>query len=165
MPLARSVAAAVMGVDPDLTFTFRMLTDHVDASVRQERLLAMLSGLFGGLALLIAALGLYGVTAYSVNRRVTEIGIRMALGAQRTHVLGLILRHTMALTAIGIGLGLAGASVVARSLRAMLFGLTPLDSGTFLGVGALFAVVAIIAASIPAHRATKVDPLVALRAD
>jgi putative ABC transport system permease protein len=163
--LARSVGAAVMEVDPDLTFTFRMLTDHVDASVRQERLVAMLSGVFGGLALLIAALGLYGVTAYSVNRRVTEIGIRMALGAQRAHVLGLILRHTLVLTAIGIGLGLAGASVMTRSLRAMLFGLTPLDSGTFIGVAVLFAIVATIAASIPARRATKVDPLVALRAD
>ena len=163
MQLARSVGAAVMDVDPDLTFSFRMLTDHVDASVRQERLVAMLSGVFGGLALLIAALGLYGVTAYSVNRRVTEIGIRMALGAQRAHVLGLILRHTLSLSAIGIGLGLAGASVVTRSLGAMLFGLTPLDSGTFIGVVVLFAVVATIAASIPAHRATKVDPLVALR--
>ena len=163
MQLARSVGAAVMDVDPDLTFSFRMLTDHVDASVRQERLVATLSGVFGGLALVIAALGLYGVTAYSVSRRVMEIGIRMALGAQRAHVLGLILRHTLALTAIGVGLGLAGASVVTRSLGAMLFGVTPLDSGTFVGVGVLFAVVATIAASIPAHRATKVDPLVALR--
>ena len=88
MQLARSVGAAVSGVDPGLSFTFRPLTDHVDASVRQERIVAMLSGFFGGLALLIAALGLYGVTSYTVNRRSTEIGIRMALGAQRAHVLG-----------------------------------------------------------------------------
>ena len=165
MSLARSVGAAVTRLDPGLAFTFQLLTDHVEASVRQERVVAMLSGLFGGLALLIAALGLYGVTSYTVNRRFTEIGIRMALGARRAHVLGLILRQSLALTAIGICLGLAGASAVTRYLRGMLFGLTPLDPGTFIGVAVLFAVVAAIAASIPAHRATRVDPLVALRTD
>jgi predicted permease len=165
MQLARSVGAAVTGVDPGLAFTFNLLTDHVDASVRQERIVAMLSGLFGGLALFIAALGLYGVTSYTVSRRFTEIGIRIALGAQRADVLGLILRQSLALTAIGIGLGLAGAAAVTRSLRGMLFGLTPLDPGTFIGVAVLFAVVAAVAASIPAHRGTRVDPLVALRGD
>ena len=165
MQLARSVGAAVSGVDPGLAFTFHQLTDHVEASVRQERIVAMLSGLFGALALLIAALGLYGVTSYSVNRRFTEIGIRMAFGAQRAHVLGMILRQTLALTGMGIGLGLTGASVVTRYLRGMLFGLTPLDPGTFLGVSVLFALVAAVAASIPAHRATRIDPLVALRTD
>ena len=165
MQLARSVGAAVSAVDPNLAFTFRLLTDHVDASVRQERMVAMLSALFAGLALLIAALGLYGATAYSVSRRFTEIGIRMALGAQRTHVLGLILRHTLTLTAIGIGFGLASASVVTRSLRAMLFELNPVDPGTFIGVAVLFAVVAAVAAFIPARRATRIDPLVAIRTD
>jgi putative ABC transport system permease protein len=165
MQLARSVGAAVTGVEPGLAFTFHQLTDHVDASMRQERIVATLSGLFGALALVMAALGLYGVTSYSVNRRFTEIGIRMALGAQRAHVLGMILRQTLALTAIGIGLGLTGASVVTRYLRGMLFGLTPLDPGTFIGVSVLFAVVAAVAASIPAHRATRIDPLVALRTD
>jgi ABC-type antimicrobial peptide transport system permease subunit len=165
MLLARSVGAAVTGVDPGLAFTFRLLTDHVNASVRQERIVAMLSGLFGGLALLIAAMGLYGVTAYTVTRRFTEIGIRMALGAQRRHVLGLILGQSLALTAIGIGLGLAIASAVTRYLRGMLFGLTPVDPGTFVGVAVLFAIVATVAAAIPAHRATRVDPLVALRSE
>ena len=165
MQLARSVGAAVTAVDPGLAFTFHLLTDHVAASVRQERIVAMLSGLFGGLALLIAALGLYGVTSYTVNRRFTEIGIRMALGAQRVHVLRLILGQSLALTAIGIGLGLAGASAVTRYLRAMLFGLTPLDPGTFIGVAVLFAAVAAVATWIPARRATRVDPLVALRTE
>lgn len=165
LQLARSVSAAMTDVDPDLAFTFRLLTDHVDASVRQERLLAMLSGFFGGLALLIAAMGLYGITSYMVNHRVSEIGIRMALGAQRAHVLWLVLGQSLALTAVGIGLGLAVASAVTRSLGAMLFGLTPLDPGTFIGVAVLFAIVAALAASIPAHRATRVDPLVALRTD
>lgn len=161
--LARSVGAAVRGVDRDLSFSFSLSEDHVLASVRQERIVAMLSGFFGALALVIAALGLYGVTSYTVNRRVTEIGIRRALGAQRAHVLGLVLGQSLTLTGVGIGLGVAGAAAVTRSLRALLFGLTPLDPATFIGVAALFAIVATLAALLPAHRATRVDPLVALR--
>ena len=161
--LAPGVAAALRGVDPDVSFSFGLLESHVQASVRQERLVAMLSGFFGVLALVIAALGLYGVTSYTVNRRVTEIGIRRALGAQRAHVLGLVLGQSLTLTGVGIGLGLAGAAAVTRFLRGLLFDLTPLDPATFIGVAALFAVVATLAALLPAHRATKVDPLVALR--
>ena len=123
----------------------------------------MLSGFFGALAVVIAALGLYGVTSYTVSRRVTEIGIRRALGAQRGHVLRLVLGHSLALTGVGIALGLAGAAAVTRALSGLLFGLTPLDSTTFTGVAALFAVVATLAALRPAHRATRVDPRVALR--
>jgi putative ABC transport system permease protein len=161
--LARSVGAAVRGVDRDLSFSFSLSEDHVLASVRQERLVAMLSGFFGALALVIAALGLYGVTSYTVNRRVTEIGIRRALGAQRAPVLGLVLGQSLTLTGVGIGLGVAGAAAVTRSLRGLLFGLTPLDPATFIGVAALFAIVAPLAALLPAHRATRFDPLVALR--
>jgi putative ABC transport system permease protein len=161
--LARSVGAAVRGVDRDLSFSFSLSEDHVLASVRQERLVAMLSGFFGALALVIAALGLYGVTSYTVNRRVTEIGIRRALGAQRAPVLGLVLGQSLTLTGVGIGPGVAGAAAVTRSLRGLLFGLTPLDPATFIGVAALFAIVATLAALLPAHRATRVDPLVALR--
>jgi putative ABC transport system permease protein len=98
-----------------------------------------------------------------VHRRVTEIGIRRALGAQRAHVLGLVLGQTLTLTALGTGLGLAGAAAMTRALRGLLFGLTPLDSATFIGVAALFAIVATLAALLPASRATRVDPLVALR--
>jgi predicted permease len=161
--LARSVGAAVRGVDRDLSFSFSLSEDHVLASVRQERIVAMLSGFFGALALVIAALGLYGVTSYTVNRRVTEIGIRRALGARRAHVLAVVLGQSLTLTGVGIGLGLAGAAAVTRSLRGLLFGLTPLDPATFIGVAALFAIVATLAALLPAHRATRVDPLVALR--
>ena len=163
MQLAPSVGAAVRGVDPDVFFSFGLLEDHVQASVRQERLVAMLSGFFGALALVIAALGLYGVTSYTVNRRVREIGIRRALGAQRAHVLGLVLGRSLTLTGVGIGLGVAGAAAVTRSLRGLLFGLTPLDPGTFVAVAALFGIVATLAALLAAHRATRVDPLVALR--
>jgi putative ABC transport system permease protein len=163
MQLARSVGDAVRAVDPDLSFSFGLLEDHVQASVRQERVVAMLSGFFGALALVIAALGLYGVTSYTVNRRVTEIGIRRALGAQRAHVLGLVLGQSLTLTGVGIGIGLAVAAAMTRALRGLLFGLTPLDPAIFIGVAALFAIVATLAALLPAHRATRVDPLVALR--
>lgn len=163
MQLARSVGDAVRAVDPDLSFSVGLLEDHVQASVRQERVVAMLSGFFGTLALVIAALGLYGVTSYTVNRRVTEIGIRRALGAQRAHVLGLVLGQSLTLTGVGIGIGLAVAAAMTRSLRGLLFGLTPLDPAIFIGVAALFAIVATLAALFPAHRATRVDPLVALR--
>jgi predicted permease len=161
--LAPGVGAALRGIDPDVSFSFALLENHVQASVRQERLVAILSGIFGALALVIAALGLYGVTSYTVNRRVTEIGIRRALGAPRSHVLRLVLGQSLTLTGVGIGIGLAGAVAVTRSLRGLLFGLTPLDPGTFIGVAALFAIVATLAALLPAHRATRVDPLVALR--
>jgi putative ABC transport system permease protein len=163
MQLAPLVGPAIRGVDPDVSFSFVLLEDHVQASVRQERLVAILSGFFGALALVMAALGLYGVTSYTVHRRVTEIGIRRALGAQRAHVLGLVLGQTLTLTALGTGLGLAGAAAMTRALRGLLFGLTPLDSATFIGVAALFAIVATLAALLPASRATRVDPLVALR--
>jgi putative ABC transport system permease protein len=163
--LAPLVGPAVRGVNPDVSFSFVLLEDHVQASVRQERLVAILSGFFGALALVIAALGLYGVTSYTVNRRVTEIGIRRALGAQRAHVLGLVLGQSLTLTALGIGLGLAAAAAMTRALGGLLFGLTPLDSETFIGVAALFAMVATLAAVLPAHRATRLDPLVALRND
>jgi predicted permease len=161
--LGPSVGAAVRGADPAVSFSFALLENHVQASVRQERLVAILSGFFGALALVIAALGLYGITSYTVNRRVTEIGIRRALGAQRTHVLGLVLGQSLTLTAVGIGLGLAAAAAMMRFLRGLLFGLTPLDPATFLAVAALFAIVATLAALLPAYRATRVDPLVALR--
>jgi predicted permease len=163
MQLAPLVSHAVRSVDPDVSFSFVLLEDHVQASVRQERLVAILSGFFGALALVIAALGLYGVTSYTVSRRVTEIGIRRALGAPWGHVLRLVLGHSLTLTGVGIALGLAGAAAVTRALSGLLFGLTPLDSTTFAGVAVLFAVVATLAALLPAHRATRVDPLVALR--
>ena len=163
--LARSVAAAIAEVDPNLSFSFRLLTEHVQGSVRQERVVAMLSGLFGALALALAALGLYGVTSYTMSRRVTEIGIRRALGAQYANVVWLVLSRSLLLTTIGIAVGLAGAATATRALTEMLFGLTPLDPATFIGVAAVFAIVAIVATLIPAHRAAGVDPLVALRAE
>jgi predicted permease len=161
--LAPSVAAALAAVDDRLTFGVRPLADDVHALLLQERLLARLSAVLGALALLLAGIGLYGVLAYAVSRRRTEIAIRLALGAPRADVLGQVLREGLRLAAMGIGLGLAGAAAVTRSLEALLFGLTPLDPATFLGASAVFAVVALVASYVPAHRATTVDPLVALR--
>ena len=108
-------------------------------------------------------MGIYGVLAYSVSQRTREIGIRMALGAEKQNVLRLILSQGMVLTAIGIVAGLAGAFAVTRYLESMLFGLTALDPTTFVGVTALLIVTAATACYVPARRATKVDPIVALR--
>jgi putative ABC transport system permease protein len=131
----------------------------------QERLVALLASSFGVLALLLAAIGLYGLLAYTVTRRGNEIGIRMALGAQRFEVMGLVARQSLVLTSTGIILGLAGAAALTRYVKGMLFGLSPLDPTTLLAVSLLFGLVAALASYVPARRATMVDPLVALRCE
>ena len=163
--LTRSIAAALTAVDPAVSFAFRPLSEQVDAAIARERLLAALSGFFGLLALVLAAIGLYGVTSISVGRRVSEIGIRMALGAQRSDVIALVIRRSLGLTTVGLMVGLFGAAAVTRYLAGMLYGLTPLDPATFAGVSVLFAAVATLAAWLPARRASRIDPLAALRAD
>ena len=165
MALAPSVGAAIAGVDPNAAFMFTSLDEQVSASIGQERLVAMLSGLFGVLALLLAGLGLYGITAYAVARRRSEIGVRIALGADRADIIRLVLARNLALTGAGIVLGLLAAAAVTRFLEGMLFGLTPLDPMTFGGVALLFAAVTTLAAFLPARRATSVDPLIALRSE
>jgi putative ABC transport system permease protein len=161
--LMRSVSATLKGVEPQLTYSLRAMQDHVDASVSQERVVAALATLFGGLALLLAGLGLYGVTSYAVSRRRFEIGIRMALGAQRRDVLRLVLGRTVVITGIGMVVGLVGAIAGSRSVEAMLFGVVPLDPATFVGVVAVLVPVGVGAAFIPARRATRIDPMIALR--
>jgi putative ABC transport system permease protein len=122
-----------------------------------------LLGGFAFMALVLAAIGIYGVIAYSVGRRMQEIGIRMALGAGRFDVLLLILGPGLALTLAGAGLGIAGALALIRSMSAMLFGVQPTDPLTFAAVSIVLVVVSLIASYIPARRAAKVDPMVALR--
>jgi predicted permease len=165
MPLRRSIADALTAVDPLVSFDFRPLSEQVDAAIARERLLAALSGAFGLLALGLAAIGLYGVASDSIGRRTAEIGLRMALGAQRSAVIALVLRRSLALTSAGLVLGLLGAAAVTRYLAGMLFGLSPLDPTTFAGVSMLFAAVATFAAWLPARRASRIDPLAALRHD
>ena len=123
----------------------------------------MLLGIFAGVAVTLAAVGIYGVLAYAVTQRTREIGIRMALGAERSNVMGLVMGQSASLVALGIALGLAGAAAVTRYLDTMLFGLTPRDPATLITVSLTLAAVATLASYVPARRATKVDPLVALR--
>lgn len=137
----------------------------VASSLARERFYAVMLGLFAGVAGVLAAIGIYGVLAYAVMQRTQEIGIRMALGAQRAQVLSLVLRKGVILTTIGIGLGLVGAAVATRLLQGMLFGITPLDPRTFIAVSLMFGLVATLASYVPARRATKVDPMVALRSE
>jgi predicted permease len=163
--LARGVSEALTSFDRNLVFGFNPLTDQLRAARQQERLVAWLAGAFGALALLLAAIGLHGVTSYTVERRRTEIGIRMALGAQRRDVIGLAIRQTMLMTAGGVVLGFMIAAAVTRYLQALLFGVTPLDAVSFMAAAALLVAVALVACYLPARRATTIEPVNALRCE
>jgi putative ABC transport system permease protein len=153
-------------VDPNIGIDALVpMTRLVASSMARQRFSAVMLGAFAGVAAVLAAIGIYGVLAYLVVQRTSEIGIRMALGAQRAQVLALVLRKGLILTAIGITLGLIGAVAVTRVLQGMLFGITPLDPQTFLGVAVMFGLVTTFASYVPARRATKVDPVVALRSE
>jgi predicted permease len=134
-----------------------------DAGLGQERSSAALWSGFGALAVGLAGIGLYGVLAFAVARRTHEIGVRMALGASRSNVLSLVTRQGMALTLVGLALGLIGAFGLTRLIASSLYGVQPTDPATFAGAAAFVTLVALFASYIPARRATKVDPLVALR--
>ena len=158
--------AAVVGVDRDQPISFfSTLETTVAQSLGNQRILAALTATFAGAALLLAAVGLYSVVAYAVAQRTGEIGIRMALGARPRQVVALELLRGLRLVALGLIAGLAGASGAARLIRTLLFDIQPLDPVVYAGVASLFAAVATLACLAPSLRASRIDPLVALRAD
>jgi predicted permease len=162
--LQPAIASAVREADPSLpVIGLRPMDDVISGSLRQPRMLMHLFGGFAGLALLLAAIGTYGVLSYLVTQRRREIGIRMALGAGRETVLRSVMARGLTLALIGLAAGLAAALVLTRLMKALLFEVRPNDPGTLAGVAALITVVAAAASLVPAVRATRVDPIVALR--
>jgi putative ABC transport system permease protein len=158
-----SLDRAIRGVNPAITFHFAVLQTEVRDTLLRERLMASLSGFFGFLAALLATIGLYGVISYMVIRRRSEIGIRMALGADRSRVLRLIMREAAMLLAIGLGTGTFLALLLAKAAASLLFGLKARDPETFVLSISLLAIVSLAASALPAYRAARVDPLDALR--
>jgi putative ABC transport system permease protein len=164
LSLVAAVRKEVQALDPDQPIAaVKRMSDWLESSVAEPRYRTTLLGMFAALAMILAATGIYGVMSYSVAQRTHEIGIRMALGARQLDVLKLVVRQGMLLTLVGVALGLLGAFALTRVMESLLFEVTAKDPFTFAVVAALLIAVAFIACFIPARRATKVDPLVALR--
>jgi predicted permease len=162
--LARDIREASRRVEPNARITsVRSMVDQMDETLVQERLIAKLSAAFGFLALVLSAIGLYGLMAYAVARRTNEIGIRMAMGARRSNVLSLVLRETLLLIFVGLAVGIPIALVCGHWVTALLFGLAPTDPTTIVTAATVLVVVAVTAGAVPAYRAAKVDPMTALR--
>jgi ABC-type antimicrobial peptide transport system permease subunit len=142
---------------------FKPIQNLVDHATSPRRFFVLLVGIFAGLGLLLASLGIYGVISYSVTRQTQEIGIRMALGATQSRVLLGVIWKTLRLACIGVALGTAVSIGVARLIASLLFGTAPTDPLTFLGTLILLGAVALLAGYIPAHRASRIDPMLALR--
>jgi putative ABC transport system permease protein len=164
MTLARAIEQRIQRVDPEQPVTrARPLQQIVNGSIADSRTGMLLLSVFAGIALLLAATGLYGVMAYSVTQQTREIGLRMALGAERGRVLKLVVGHGMLLTTIGLLIGLAGSLALTRLLHDFLFETSPTDPVIFTGISLMLACISLLACSIPAWRASNVDPVVALR--
>jgi predicted permease len=161
IPAVRKLASQVANHLP--LFSVHTQTEEIDNLLQQERFVARVSGFFSVLALLLACVGLYGLLAYEVSRRIHEIGVRMALGAQKADVLKLVLKQGFGLTLIGLALGAAGALALTRFLSSLLYGIKPTDPLTFAAVSLILIVTVLVACYIPARRAAQVDPIVALR--
>jgi len=163
-PLSNGVRQQVLAIDPDQPiYSVQTMGQIWTDSIAPDRLFLMLLGTFATVALILAAVGIYGVMAYSVTQRTHEIGIRMALGAARSNVLGMVIRQGMTLAVAGLGLGLLGAWLVTRTMSSLLFGVSATDPLTFVVISLALAAVALGACFVPARRATKVDPMIALR--
>ena len=163
-PLAGAIREQVLAVDPNQpVFDVKTMEERVAVTLETRRFAVVLLGIFGALALVLAAIGLYGVLAFAVSQRTREIGIHMALGARTRDVLVMVIKQGMALVVIGVVLGVAGAYIATRAIRSLLFEVGTTDPVTFVLVSVLLAVVGFVACYLPARRATKVDPLVALR--
>ncbi|HTM23658.1 MAG TPA: FtsX-like permease family protein [Vicinamibacterales bacterium] len=159
----RDVAAALIRIDPKVVFTPGTFDQLIAATVAQERLIEMLSAFFGGLALLLAAVGLYGVVAHTVRARRTEIGLRMALGAAPSSIMRLVFRRVGVLIAGGLAVGLTGSLWAARFVKTLLFDVEARDVMTFAGAAAVLVAVGVLAAWLPARRAARLDPAAVLR--
>jgi putative ABC transport system permease protein len=156
--LSRGVADAIGRVDPAISITFTPLARQIDDTLVRERILAMLSGFFGGLALLLSGLGLYGLMAYSVSRRRHEIGIRMALGAEARGVVRMVLARVLLLIGAGVAAGVAATMWMSRYVETLLYGVTREDPATLMAAASVLAAVGLAAGWIPARRASRIDP-------
>jgi predicted permease len=158
-----AIRARFVDLYPAMKVDYHLFQTGIQEGLVRERMMALLSGFFGGLAALLAMLGLYGVISYIIAMRRNEIGIRMALGATREDVIGIVLRQTLGLLALGVGIGLALATAVTRGAQALLFGLGPNDPPSLIGAACFLAAVALLASVLPAYRAARIDPMHALR--
>jgi putative ABC transport system permease protein len=159
-----AVKSAIQTVDKDQpVYNIKSMDDYLSGSVAKRRFSMLLFGIFAAVAMLLAAVGLYGVMSYSVTQRTHEIGVRMALGAGRADVLKMIVGHGFLLTVIGVAIGVAGALLLTGFMKDLLFGVKATDLAVFTAIPLVLAIVALGACFVPALRATKVDPMVALR--
>ena len=167
-PLAAlaTIRRTVASVDPDLPLAGAATMESlIDSSLGSRRVAMLLLGGFAALALVLASVGLYGVMSYTVTQRAREMGVRLALGAASADVLGLVLRQGVNLTLLGVGIGLVTAVAVTRVMKTMLFGVGATDPLTFVTIPLVLLAVALLATYLPARRATRTDPIVALRAE
>jgi ABC-type antimicrobial peptide transport system permease subunit len=164
LSLVPAVRAAIREFDPDMPCNEFTTLDHiVEQAISPRRLVTTILSCFSSCALLLAAIGLYGIIAYSVGRRTQEIGIRIAVGAQRGDIMRMIVLEGLALAGLGVMIGLAGAYFVTRMLRSQLYGVTAGDPWTFMITAVILVIVTLLACYVPARHATRIDPMEALR--